>query len=838
MNTTAKLPRQIEVRGGKVHNLKNIDIDIPLHQFVAISGLSGSGKSSLAMGILYEEGSRRYLEALSTYTRRRLKTGNKANVESVKHIPSALALRQRPAIPSERATVGTMSELLNVIRLVFSRLGRPVCPNGHAFGPDLKVAQAMSKSGEEMGLLTCPTCGVEFYAYGAEDFAFNSTGACETCQGTGNVRQLDESKLIADEELSLADGAVASWRLPGRNFMPSVAEQAGVRINVPFKELTAKEKDFVLNGPQKKFKMDFRTSTGRVFHDFNALYENAHQAVLESAKTSKSERAQKKISEFFHYSTCPTCHGTRLKPKLLRQKAGGLNIAEVTELSLHALSEWKKQVLKTLPAEMDTMAQAIFAEFDDDLKPLLELGLDYLTLARNGNTLSTGELQRIQLARTLRTETTGVLYVLDEPSIGLHPDNINGLLNVFKQLVAQGNSLVVVDHNVDIVRAADHIIEIGPGSGDNGGQIIATGTPAQLAKNKNSLIGPYLNGTAELIARPIQPVDPAKITIAVSEYYNLHDVKVDLPLNRLTAVTGFSGAGKTSLILDSLVPAIKAEAKGEGLPAQVTELDSPLKDVVSVDASPIGKTTRSTTATYTSIMDNLRKLFAKQPLAKERHYTPSYFSYNNKQGGCPECGGTGVVTLDVQYLPDMEQTCPMCAGKRFRPEIQAVKWNGYSIVDILDMDVDQALNVFKAEPKILRELELLKEVGLSYLHLGESTPSLSGGEAQRLKLVKHLDHKQETTLFVFDEPTIGLHPLDVKVLLQVMQKLIDQGATIITITHDLNLIVNADYILDLGPRGGKHGGKVVFSGTVSELLAHPTSLTAKALAKYWQRFER
>lgn len=838
MEKIEKLPQQIEVRGGKVHNLKNIDIDIPLHQFVAISGLSGSGKSSLAMGILYEEGSRRYLEALSTYTRRRLKTGNKANVESVKHIPSALALRQRPAIPSERATVGTMSELLNVIRLVFSRLGRPVCPNGHAFGPDLKVAQAMSKSGEEMGLLTCPTCGVEFYAYGAEDFAFNSTGACETCQGTGNVRQLDESKLIADEELSLADGAVASWRLPGCNFMPSVAEQAGVRINVPFKELTAKEKDFVLNGPQKKFKMDFCTSTGRVFHDFNVLYENAHQAVLESAKTSKSERAQKKISEFFHYSTCPTCHGTRLKPELLRQKASGLNIAEVTELSLHALAEWKMQVLKTLPAEMDTMAQAIFAEFDDDLKPLLELGLDYLTLARNGNTLSTGELQRIQLARTLRTETTGVLYVLDEPSIGLHPDNINGLLNVFKQLVAQGNSLVVVDHNVDIVRAADHIIEIGPGSGDNGGQIIATGTPAQLAKNKNSLIGPYLNGTAELIARPIQPVDTAKITIAVSEHYNLHDVKVDLPLNRLTAVTGFSGAGKTSLILDSLVPAIKAKAKGEGLPAQVSELDSPLKDVVSVDASPIGKTTRSTTATYTSIMDNLRKLFAKQPLAKERHYTPSYFSYNNKQGGCPECGGTGVVTLDVQYLPDMEQTCPLCAGKRFRPEIQAVKWNGYSIVDILDMDVDQALNVFKAEPKILRELELLKEVGLSYLHLGESTPSLSGGEAQRLKLVKHLDHKQETTLFVFDEPTIGLHPLDVKVLLQVMQKLIDQGATIITITHDLNLIVNADYILDLGPRGGKHGGKVVFSGTVSELLAHPTSLTTKALAKYWQRFER
>lgn len=837
MRNVEKLPQQIEVRGGKVHNLKNIDIDIPLHRFVAISGLSGSGKSSLAMGILYEEGSRRYLEALSTYTRRRLKTGNKAKVESVKHIPSALALRQRPAIPSERATVGTMSELLNVIRLVFSRLGRPVCPNGHQLSPSLKIAQAMSKTGDQMGLIDCPICGVDFYAYSAEDLAFNSSGACEKCHGTGKVRQLDENKLIADENLSLNEGAIASWRLPGRNFMPSVAEQAGVRVDVPFKELTAKEKDFVLNGPQKKFKMDFRTSTGRVFHDFNVLYENAHQAVLESAKTSKSERSQKKISEFFHYSTCPVCHGTRLRPELLQQTAGKLNIAEVTELSLHELPTWKKQVLATLPSEMTKMAQAIFTEFDDDLRPLLELGLDYLTLARNGNSLSTGELQRIQLARTLRTETTGVLYVLDEPSIGLHPDNIQGLLNVFKQLVAQGNSLVVVDHNVDIIKAADHIIEIGPGSGKQGGHILATGTPKELAANKDSLIGPYLSGKAKLNARKVCPLTTKKMTLAISDHYNLHDVKVELPLKRLTAVTGFSGAGKTSLILDSLVPAIKAKAKGEVLPAQVSELESPIKDVVSVDASPIGKSTRSTTATYTSIMDNLRKLFATVPLAKERHYTPSYFSYNNKQGACPECGGTGMVTLDIQYLPDMEQTCPVCMGKRYRPEISDVKWRGYSIVDILALDVAQALTVFKDEPKILRELELLREVGLDYLHLGESTPSLSGGEAQRLKLVKHLDHKQKTTLFVFDEPTIGLHPLDVKVLLKVMQKLLDQGATIITITHDQNLIVNADNILDLGPRGGKNGGKVVFSGPLSELLHHPTSLTAKALVDYLAHFE-
>lgn len=831
------LPTEIEVRGGRVHNLKSVDVNIPLHKFVAISGLSGSGKSSLAMGILYEEGSRRYLEALSTYTRRRIKLGAQADVTSVKHIPSALALKQRPAIPSERATVGTMSEIFNVIRLIFSRLGSPRCPNGHQVKPSLAIAEAMSKSGDQMGMITCPTCGVAFPAFSAEDFAFNSAGACERCQGTGVVRQIDESKLIGDENLSLADGAVASWHLPGRNFMPSVAEQAGVRIHVPYKDLTDKEKDFVLNGPKKKFKMDFRSGTGRVFHDFNALYENAHEAVYESARTSKSERAQKRISEFFHYSTCPVCHGTRLKPVLLTQLAGGLNIAQVSELTLGDLPSWKKDVLGDLPANMSKMADSLFKEFDDNLRPLLELGLDYLTLSRNGNTLSTGELQRIQLARTLRTQTTGVLYILDEPSIGLHPDNVAGLLNVFRELVDQGNSLVVVDHNVDIIKAADWIIEIGPGSGTQGGRILDQGTPDQIAQDPNSKIGPYLNGTAQLRTRPIadKPADQ-EISFAIGDYYNLHDVAGQLPINRLSAVTGFSGAGKTSLILDSLVPAIKAQAKGLGLPKQVKRLSSPLKEVVSVDAAPIGKTMRSTVATYTSIMDNLRKLFAAQPLAKEKHYTPSYFSYNNKQGACPNCGGSGIVTLDIQFLPDMQQTCPVCNGERYNQAIQAVKWHGYSIVDLLALDVRAALSVFKDVPKIERELQLLEEVGLGYLHLGESTPSLSGGEAQRLKLVKHLNRNQATTLFVFDEPTIGLHPLDVKTLLDVMQHLLDRGATIVTITHDLNLIANADYILDMGPRGGKNGGQIVATGRPQDLIDQPTSLTTRYLAEYWHRY--
>lgn len=832
------LPTRIEVRGARVHNLKNIDVNIPLHKFVAISGLSGSGKSSLAMGILYEEGSRRYLNALSTYMRRRIKQGTQADVTSVKHIPSALALRQRPSVPNERATVGTTTETFNVLRLIFSRLGSPVCPNGHRLEPSLAIAEAASKSGEAMGRLTCPVCGTKFYMFSAEDFAFNSDGACKNCGGTGKVRQLDDDKLIADENLSIKDGAVASWSLPGRNFMPSVAQHAGVRIDVPYKDLTTKEKDFVLNGPEKKYEMDFLSGTGRVFHDFKALYENAHQAVLRSAKSSKSERAQKRIAEFFTYSTCPVCHGTRLRPELLKQLVNGKNIDEVEHMQLGDLPEFAKNLLAGLPDDMHKMASSLINEFLNNLQPLLDLGLDYLTMARAGNTLSTGELQRIQLARTLRTETTGVLYVLDEPSIGLHPANVDGLIKILRKLVAQGNSLVVVDHNVDIIKAADEIIEIGPGSGAQGGQIIAQGSPTEIEKDSQSLIAPYLNGQAKLMARkPASKVNTARITFEVDHYFNLHDVKAGIPLNQITAITGFSGAGKTSLILDSLVPAIQKQNKNEKLPKQIKQFDSPLHNVVSVDASPIGKSTRSTVATYTSIMDNLRRLFARQPLAKEKHYTPSYFSYNNKEGACPTCGGTGIVTLDIQFLPDMQQTCPTCHGERYNPKIKQVKWHDMSIVDVLNLDINEALPVFKRVPKIERELKLLKEVGLDYLHLGESTPTLSGGEAQRLKLVTHLSHKQDDTLFVFDEPTIGLHPLDVKVLVEVMQKLLDQGATIITISHDLNLIANADYMIDLGPRGGENGGQIVAEGRPLDLIKKPESLTVHYLADYWKQFK-
>lgn len=837
-----KMTEHISVRGGNVHNLKNINVDIPLNQFVAISGPSGSGKSSLAMGILYAEGSRRYLEALSTYTRRRIGQAKRSQVQEVKHIPSAIALRQRPSVPSERSTVGSMSELFNVVRLIFSRLGSLVCPNGHRIAPSLKVAQSMDLPGgpdSKMGLLTCPECGVEFMAKSAEDFAFNSGGACPECHGTGKVRELDESKLIGDENLTLAEGVVAAWHLPGRNFMPTVAEALGVRLDVPYKDLTDHEKDIVLNGEKKQYPVDFRTSTGRVFHTDKTLYENAHAAVYDSLKTVKSDRAINKVNQFFHFSVCPTCHGTRLNPELLTQLVGGQNIAEVADLSLGKLAHWQAQAQAELPDEMQAMATILFKNLTDSLRPLLELGLDYLTLSRNGNTLSTGELQRLQLAKTIRTETTGVLYVLDEPSIGLHPDNVKGLIRIFRALIAQGNSLVVVDHEVDIIEAADWVIAIGPGSGDAGGTVIAEGKPKDLVGNPKSLIGPYIAGTADIMHAKVPAAKNANTldtSFEVKNYFNLHDVAVTIPGNEITAVTGFSGAGKTSLILDSLVPAIKALTVHAALPKQVTRLKTHLTDVVSVDAKPIGKNTRSTIATYTTIMDNLRRLFSALPAAKAKKYGLAYFSYNNKQGACEHCGGLGTITLDIQYLPDMEEICPYCHGTRYKDEIQRIRWHDYTIVDLLNLSVRDALNVFETVPKIEKQLQLLDEMGLGYLHLGESTPSLSGGEAQRLKLMSHLNKRQSKTLFIFDEPSVGLHPQDVQTLLGVINSLKAKGATIIIITHDLDLMTNADYLIDLGPKGGQAGGQLMASGRPQALIQEAHSLTLDYLKGHFEKF--
>ena len=837
-------PSKIEVIGGRVNNLKNINVNIPLHKFVAISGLSGSGKSSLAMGILYSEGARRYLDSLAAYTRRRISQVGRAQVDEVKHIPSALALRQRPAVPGVRSTVGTVTEIFNIIRLIFSRLGSPVCPNGHRVPPTIKIAEAMDLTGEAMGRLTCPTCGVQFYAFSAEDFAFNSDGACQKCQGLGTVEQIDDSKIIADENLSLEKGAVATWQIPGRNWMWRIARELGVRTDIPYKKLNAKEKDIVLHGKERKVPIDLPTSTGRVYH-LDALYENAYNAVANSRKTTKSERGLQRINSFYKFSTCPRCHGYRIDPSRWQQLVAGKNIVEAEKLTLGELTQYMDEILASLPQDMQDLAENLTSELLHQVKPLLKLGLDYLSIDRQASSLSTGELQRIQLGRTLRTETTGILYVLDEPSVGLHPDNVAGLIDVFHELVNQGNSLVVVDHETAIINAADWVIEIGPGSGSQGGRIISQGIPKEIEHNEKSLIGPYLTGKAPLFVRPRANKDQifkhGKIKLDVTKRFNLKNLHVQIPVNRLTSVTGFSGAGKTTLILDSLIPALKAQKNNSERPKWVKNLDNDyIKNVVSVDSTPVGKNQRSTVATYTDIMDNLRKLFAKQPLAKKLKYRASHFSYNNKEGACPACGGTGVIALDIQYLPDMVETCSVCGGHRFNQNVLQVKWHNLSIADVLDYSVDDALKeeIFQKEPKINKTITTLHDMGLGYLHLGESTPALSGGEAQRLKLTSHIHQRQKGTLFVFDEPTVGLHPQDVRTLLQVFQRLLEQEGTIITITHDLDIMANSDYMIDMGPRGGQQGGKIIASGTPVDISQNSGSLTGKYLAKQFKLYQK
>ena len=828
------IPTHIVVRGARVNNLKNLNVDIPLHQLVAITGRSGSGKSSLAMGVLYAEGMRRYVSALSTYTRRRLGQVGHAQVDKVEHIPSAIALRQRPVVPGVRSTVGTTTEALNVVRLIFSRLGSPQCPNGHQIPPTIEIAHLMDTQGEK-ATLKCPECGASVRLFGAESFAFNSVGACPECNGTGVAKTLAVSRLIPDPTKTIREGAVASWRLPGRNFMQIVAQYAGVDIDTPFNQLPQAQQDIVWHGPKRTYAINIPSKTGKIFHMDNAVYENAYNAVLDSMATTTNERAIQRLNRFYEFGVCPVCHGSRFDQKLLTQTIVGKDIAEVSDLTLSELHDFLPKIQAWLPDDMQPLAHDILRELDQILKPLLDLGLSYLALSRAGSTLSTGELQRIQLARTLRTQTTGVLYVLDEPSIGLHAANVEGLIEVMRALVAQGNSVVVVDHDTAIIQAADTVLEIGPEAGNAGGRLLNLGTPAEISQAPNSLIAPFLNGSATLRVRP-QP-QPAKkhFGVTVADRFNLHNLTASFPINQFSVVSGFSGAGKSTLVLDALVPALTATKK-QPAPSFVSAIQTGgIKRVVAIDATPVGKNVRSTVATYTDILDHLRTLFANLPESQAAGYTASNFSYNVKLGACPTCGGTGQINLDIQYLPDMQETCPTCHGQRYNPELLKIQWHGKNIAECLAQSVDDAQNFFASEPAIAATLQTLHDMGLGYLQLGESTPALSGGEAQRLRLTSHLGRTQRGTLFVFDEPSVGLHPLDVQVLLQVFQRLIDQGATVLAIEHDLDMIANADYLFDMGPEGGAFGGKLVASGT-PEQVAVGNGQTAKFLKQHLQHF--
>ena len=831
MNEKSNSPAAVKIRGARVHNLKNIDVDVPLNQIVGIAGVSGSGKSSLALGVLYAEGSRRYLDALSTYTRRRMTQAAKAQVDEVLYVPAALALHQRPGVPGIRSTFGTGTELLNSLRLMFSRLANHRCPNGHLLKPSLAVA-----AGQE---LVCPECGAAFFAPSAEELAFNSQGACSRCGGTGTVRTVDRATLVPDESLSIDQGAVAPWNTLMWSLMTDVCRAMGVRTDVPFRELTPEEREIVYSGPAEKRHILYKAKNTNQAGELDFTYYNATYTVENALAKVKDEKGMKRVEKFLKQEVCPECGGTRLSAAARAPKLRGIGLDEACRMTLAALAGWVAGVPAALPSEMCPMAESICESFQSAARRLLELGLGYLTLDRASSTLSTGERQRMQLARAVRNRTTGVLYVLDEPSIGLHPANIAGLNGVMHDLVADGNSVLLVDHDTQILSEADWIIELGPQAGAEGGRVIAQGTVPELGQSKDSMIGPFLSGKAEVHVRKNagadRMFDAGRIHLSTAAIHTVKPLEADIPKGRLTVVTGVSGSGKTTLILESLVPGLEAAVTGAALPAHVLSLKAEgIARVKLIDATPIGINVRSTVATYANVHDELRKIFAGTPDARRLGFKAGDFSYNTGKLRCPVCDGTGEISLDVQFLPDVDVPCPGCRGSRYAKEAGAIRYvnrsgEACSLPRLMAMDVNTALKVCGDLKIVHQRLQVLQKLGLGYMTLGEETPSLSGGEAQRLKLASELGRTQSDSVFVFDEPTIGLHPLDVQVLLGVFQTLIENGATVVVIEHDQDMIRNADYIIDMGPGGGEEGGRIVAAGTPDEIMRNPASITGRYL---------
>ncbi len=822
-------PDRIEVRGARVHNLKNIDVDVPLGKVVGIAGVSGSGKSSLALGVLYAEGSRRYLESLSTYTRRRMTQAARASVDEVLYVPAALAMHQRPAVPGIRSTFGTGTELLNMLRLIYSRLASHRCPNGHYVMPSLNVAAGLE--------LVCPECGAHFYAPSAEELSFNSSGACPTCDGTGTVRTVDESTLVPDETLSIDQGAVLPWNTLMWSLMTDVCRAMGVRTDVPFNQLTPKERDIVFHGPAEKKHIFYHSKNTNQAGELDFTYYNAVYTVQNALAKVKDEKGMKRVERFLKTGPCPDCGGSRFSEAARAPRVRGISIDEACRMSLRELVEWVRGVPASLPEEMRPMAERICESFLDASVRLLDLGVGYLSLDRASSTLSTGERQRMQLARAVRNRTTGVLYVLDEPSIGLHPANIVGLAGVMKDLIADGNSIVLVDHDVQILKESDWMIEMGPGAGSSGGQVIAQGTLEDIGRSPDSKIGPFLAGRAGVSARKraaeSEMFEYGRIHISTAAIHTVKPLEVDIPKGRLTVVTGVSGSGKTTLILESLVPGLQAMVLGGKMPDHVLAVQADgIRHAKLIDATPIGINIRSTVATYANVHDELRKVYARTPDAKAAGWKDGDFSYNTGRLRCPTCDGTGVISLDVQFLPDVDIPCPDCRGSRYSKAAYRIRRENFegtyhSLPELMAMDVSDALVACGDLRTVRQRLQVLQDLGLGYLTLGEQTPGLSGGEAQRLKLASEMGRGQDDSVFVFDEPTIGLHPADVQTLLQVFQSLIDHGATVIVIEHDIDVIRSADYVIDMGPGGGEEGGRIVAAGTPEDIRRCPSSITGR-----------
>lgn len=829
MGETNKTPDRIIVHGARVHNLKNIDVEVPLNRITGIAGVSGSGKSSLALGVLYAEGSRRYLESLSTYTRRRMTQATRADVDEVLYVPAALAMHQRPGIPGIRSTFGTGTELLNSLRLIYSRLASHRCPNGHYLRPSLLVA-----AGQE---LVCPECGAHFFAPSAEELSFNSQGACQKCDGTGTVRTVDESTLVPDESLSIDEGAVAPWNTLMWSLMTDVCREMGVRTDIPFSQLTDREKDIVFHGPAEKKHIFYKSKNTNQAGELDFTYYNAVYTVENALAKVKDEKGMKRVEKFLKTEVCPDCGGSRLSDAARAPLVRGISLADACRMTLDELVGWVRDIPASLPEEMRPMAENICESFLDASRRLLDLGVGYLSLDRAASTLSTGERQRMQLARAVRNRTTGVLYVLDEPSIGLHPANIAGLAGVMHDLIADGNSVVLVDHDTQILSESDHIIEMGPGAGSKGGRIIAEGTIGDICSNPASKIGPFLTGKADIRVREKTAQEnifsEGGIRLSTGRIHTVRPLEVDIPKGRLTVVTGVSGSGKTTLVLESLIPGLKAAIAGQRLPDHVRHIDADgIRQVKLIDASPIGINVRSTVATYANVHDELRKVYAKTDDARRMGYRDGDFSYNTGRLRCPTCDGTGVISLDVQFLPDVDIPCPDCHGSRYAKAAGLIRRENaagefHSLPELMDMDISDALAACADLKTVRQRMTVLQELGLGYLTLGEETPGLSGGEAQRLKLASEMGRGQADSVFVFDEPTIGLHPSDVQTLLNVFQELVAHGATVVVIEHDLDVIRNADYIIDMGPGGGENGGRIVATGTPEQIRSCPESITGR-----------
>lgn len=936
--------KQIEVYGARVHNLKNIHVTIPRDQLVVVTGLSGSGKSSLAFDTIYAEGQRRYVESLSAYARQFLGQVDKPDVDRIEGLSPAISIDQKSTSRNPRSTVGTITEIYDYLRLLFARIGQPYCPHHHIPIQSQTVPQMVDRimslpersriqviaplvrgrkgehqkrlneirkegyvrvrvngetrdlseeikleknkkhtievivdrliikpgietrltdsvetalglsagevlidiiDGEELVFsqnYACPQCGYSIEELMPRMFSFNSPfGACPDCDGLGTKLEIDPQLVIPDPQRSLQEGAIEIWASASRNYYPQLlaafCEAMGIDMTIPYAELSSREKKLILYGSKKQFPFTYRNESGH-FQRTDARYEGVIPLLKRRFRETTSETSRQTIESYMVQKACPTCQGDRLRLESRHVLVGGKNISQVSHLSIAGAYAFLKQL--SLSEKERQIAHLVLKEIQNRLQFLLDVGLDYLTLSRAAGTLSGGEAQRIRLATQIGSQLMGVLYILDEPSIGLHQRDNDRLIATLQKMRDLGNTLIVVEHDEDTMRAADYLIDMGPGAGVHGGTIVAAGTPEEVMNHPDSLTGQYLSGRRS-IPLPTKRRKPNGkwLTIKKATENNLQGIDVKIPLGVFTCVTGVSGSGKSTLVNEILLKALaqklhRAKVK-PGEHKDILGLEH-IDKMIDINQSPIGRTPRSNPATYTGVFDDIRSVFASTPEAKVRGYQKGRFSFNVKGGRCEACRGDGVIKIEMHFLPDVYVPCEECKGKRYNRDTLQVHYKGKNIADILEMTVEDALEFFTNIPRIKRKLQTLVDVGLGYIRLGQPATTLSGGEAQRIKLASEL-YKRGTgrTLYILDEPTTGLHSEDIARLLRVLTRLVENGESVLVIEHNLDVIKTADYLIDLGPEGGARGGTIIAQGTPEEIVQEPASHTGRYLAPVLER---